>query len=179
MVKKGLDAQPVNTVQWVERSELKANDYNPNHVAPVELELLKTSIKLSGWTQPIVIRKNKTIVDGFHRWTVSADPEILELTDGKVPVVVVAEKMNKAEQICATIIHNRARGNHVIVPMTDIVRKLREKHNYEDEKIQKLLGMEQEEIDRLYDYRPMTEKGSQEEFSKGWVPDNKPREFDE
>ena len=39
--------------------------------------------------------------------------------------------------------------------------------------------MEQEEIDRLYDYRPMTEKGSQEEFSKGWVPDNKPREFDE
>ena len=46
MVKKGLDAQPVNTVQWVERSELKANDYNPNHVAPVELELLKTSIKL-------------------------------------------------------------------------------------------------------------------------------------
>ena len=39
--------------------------------------------------------------------------------------------------------------------------------------------MEQEEIDRLYDYRPMTEKGSQEEFSKGWVPDIKERAFDE
>ena len=173
------DKQPITKVEWIDRESLKANDYNPNRVAPTELELLKTSIKLSGWTQPIVIRKNKTIVDGFHRWTVSADPEIFELTDGKVPVVTVAEKMDKAEQICVTIVHNRARGNHGIIPMTEIVRSLKEKHKYTNEQIIELLGMEQEEIDRLYDYRPMTEKGSQEEFSKGWVPDIKERAFDE
>ena len=28
MVKKGKDNQPINEMQWVERSKLKANDYN-------------------------------------------------------------------------------------------------------------------------------------------------------
>lgn len=178
MVKKGKDNQPINQMQWVERSKLKANDYNPNRVAPTELELLKTSIKLCGWTQPIVIRKSFEIVDGFHRWTVSSDPDIAELTDGFVPVVFLEDAVDEAQQIAATIIHNRARGNHGIIPMTDIVRKMKDKHNYTDEELINILGMEQEEVDRLYDYRPMTEKGSQEEFSKGWVPDTGKREFD-
>lgn len=178
MVKKNKEQQPINSVKWIHRDELVANDYNPNKVAPVELELLKTSIKLCGWTQPIVVRKNHTIVDGFHRWTVSGHDEIKEITDGYVPVVYLDEMVDKAQQMCATIIHNRARGNHGILPMTDIVRTMKEEHKYTDEQLIELLGMEQEEIDRLYDYRPMTEKGSQEEFSKGWVPDIKGKDFD-
>ena len=86
--------------------------------------------------------------------------------------------VDKAQQMCETIIHNRARGNHGILPMTDIVRTMKEEHKYTDDQLIELLGMEQEEIDRLYDYRPMTEKGSQEEFSKGWVPDIKGKDFD-
>ena len=31
---KLLDAQPVNSVLWVERDTLNPNDYNPNSVAP-------------------------------------------------------------------------------------------------------------------------------------------------
>ena len=178
MVKQGKDKQPINAMQWIERSKLKANEYNPNKVAPVELELLKTSIKLSGWTQPIVIRKSFEIVDGFHRWTVSGDKDIFDLTDGFVPVVFLDEMVDEAQQMCATIIHNRASGNHGILPMTVIVRKMKEKHDYTDEQLIELLGMEQEEIDRLYDYQPMTDKGSQEEFTKGWVPDVEGREFD-
>ena len=95
-----------------------------------------------------------------------------------MPVVYLDEMVDEAQQMAATIIHNRARGNHMINPMTEIVRKMRNDHKYTDEKLQEILGMEQEEIDRLYDYRPMTEKGSQEEFSKGWVPDHGAREFD-
>lgn len=178
MVKQGKDKQPINAMQWVKRSKLKANDYNPNKVAPVELELLKTSIKLSGWTQPIVIRKSYEIVDGFHRWTVSGDKDISDLTNGYVPVVFLDDMVDEAQQMCATIIHNRARGNHGILPMTSIVRQMKEKHEYTDEQLIELLGMEQEEIDRLYDYTPMTDKGSQEEFTKGWVPDVGGREFD-
>ena len=178
MVKQGKDKQPINNMQWVHRTKLKANDYNPNKVAPVELELLKTSIKLCGWTQPIVIRHDNEIVDGFHRWTVSEDTDIYGLTDGFVPIVYLDKMVDDAQQMCATIIHNRARGNHGIIPMTDIVRKMKDKHEYTDEQLIDLLGMEQEEIDRLYDYRPMTEKGSQEEFSKGWVPDVEDRAFD-
>ena len=86
--------------------------------------------------------------------------------------------VDEAQQMCATIIHNRARGNHGILPMTGIVRKMKEQHDYTDEQLIELLGMEQEEIDRLYDCHPMTDKGSQEEFTKGWVPDVAGREFD-
>jgi len=172
------DNQPINNMQWVHRDTLKANDYNPNRVAPVELELLKTSIKLCGWTQPIVARSTNEIVDGFHRWTVSADEEIFALTDGYVPVVFLSEEVDQAQQMVATVVHNRARGNHMILSMTSIVRKMRDEHKYSDEKIMEMLGMEQEEIDRLYDFAPMTEKGSGEEFSKGWVPDVEGRDFD-
>ena len=177
MKRRDMAHQPINSFEWVDRDKLTANDYNPNHVAPVELELLKTSIKLCGWTQPIVARKNGEIVDGFHRWTVAGDKDIAELTDGQVPVVYLDE-IDVGKQMVATIIHNRARGTHGIAPMTDIIRKMKEDHKYTDEELQKMLGMEQEEIDRLYDYRLMTEKGSGSEFSKGWVPDTKPREFD-
>ena len=172
------DKQPINNMQWVHRDTLKANDYNPNKVAPVELELLKTSIMLCGWTQPIVARASGEIVDGFHRWTVSADEKIFGLTDGFVPVVFLSEEVDEAQQMVATIVHNRARGNHMILSMTSIIRKMRDEHKYSDDKIQEMLGMEQEEIDRLYDFAPMTEKGSGEEYSKGWVPDIKERDFD-
>ena len=114
----------------------------------------------------------------IHRWTVSGDTDISDLTNGYVPVVFLDEIVDEAQQMCATIIHNRARGNHGILPMTGIVRKMKENHNYTDKQLIDLLGMEQEEIDRLYDYQPMTEKGSQEEFTKGWVPDVEGREFD-
>ena len=46
---------PVECVQWVKADEVIANDYNPNSVAPPEMELLHTSIQEDGYTQPIVV----------------------------------------------------------------------------------------------------------------------------
>ena len=117
--------QPIDSVQWVDRNELEANDYNPNHVAPRELALLKTSILETGWTQPIVVLNDgKTIIDGFHRWTLSEDKEISRLTGGKVPIVIC--DVDSSHQILATIRHNRARGTHGIDPMASIVLRLLE-----------------------------------------------------
>ena len=36
---------PVECVRWVKAEEVIANDYNPNSVAPPEMELLHTSIQ--------------------------------------------------------------------------------------------------------------------------------------
>lgn len=44
-------AEPVECVQWVKSDEVIANDYNPNSVAPPEMELLHTSIQEDGYTQ--------------------------------------------------------------------------------------------------------------------------------
>lgn len=58
---------PLKNLHFVDREKLKANDYNPNKVSKENLELLKQSILTNGWTLPIVVRPDYTIIDGFHR----------------------------------------------------------------------------------------------------------------
>lgn len=166
---QGIASQPLMAVEWVDRNTLNPNDYNPNHVAPPELELLKTSILEDGWTQPIVARPDGTIVDGFHRWTVSADPKIGAMTEGKVPVVRVAHD-DPAHLRMSTIRHNRARGSHAVLKMADIIRDLIDSGGMTPEEVMRRLGMEDEEVERLYDRGGMLKRGSKEAFNGGWVP---------
>ena len=48
--------EPSSTLQWVDRTLVKPNDYNPNKVSKQNLELLTQSIFTNGWTLPIVVR---------------------------------------------------------------------------------------------------------------------------
>lgn len=61
---------PLSSLQWVDRDQLKPNDYNPNKVNRENLKLLVQSILTNGWTLPIVVRPDYTIIDGFTagRW---------------------------------------------------------------------------------------------------------------
>ncbi len=161
-------AQPIADVQWVKRETLRANAYNPNHQAPPEFELLKTSLLADGWTQPIVARKDGEIVDGFHRWRLSADKDVSAMTGALVPVVFLRD-VDPAHQMMSTIRHNRARGNHGVLKMADIVRRLVD-DGLSREEVESLLGMEGEEVERLYDSAGMTARGSQDAFNPGWVP---------
>ena len=52
------------------------------------------SILTNGWTMPIVIRPDYTIIDGFHRWTVSGREPLKTLLKNKVPVVIVDHNHN-------------------------------------------------------------------------------------
>jgi ParB-like chromosome segregation protein Spo0J len=167
----GADHQPVAAVQWIPREELRANDYNPNRVAPPELALLRRSILEDGWTQPIVIRGDREIVDGFHRWTVSSDPDVYALTDGLVPVVTLRDDLSPEHQRMSTIRHNRARGAHTVTKMADIVSELLEESGLADEELVNRLGMEIEEVRRLRDRGDMLKRGRAEEFGKAWVPE--------
>src|SRR4051812_12937003 len=45
---------PVSMVEWVHIDQIRSNDYNPNSVARTEMQLLATSIRHDGYTQPIV-----------------------------------------------------------------------------------------------------------------------------
>lgn len=139
---------PLGSLQWVDRTMLKANDYNPNKVSEDNLQLLIQSILTNGWTLPIVCRPDYTIIDGFHRWTVSGREPLLTMLGGKVPVVIVDHHGNKDEDIYGTITHNRARGTHLLEPMKNIVKELLDEGKTVPE-ISKQLGMKPEEIFRL------------------------------
>lgn len=148
---------PLASLRWVNRDQIRPNDYNPNKVSKQNLELLKQSILTNGWTLPIVVRPDGTIIDGFHRWTVSGQEPLLSMLEGKVPVVIVDHK-DHSEDIYGTVTHNRARGTHLLEPMKAIVKELLAAGKTTDE-IGKQLGMKPEEVFRLSDF-------SKEDFLK-------------
>ncbi len=168
---QGIEHMPLSKIQWLPREALHANNYNPNHVAPNELELLKVSLLEDGWTQPIVARTDNEIVDGYHRWTLAADPEIAEMTGGLVPVVYLRADLPMEHQMMSTVHHNRARGAHAVLKMADIVYDLLHREGLTYEEVMQRLGMEWEEVERLADRGGMTKRASKATFNQGWVPD--------
>lgn len=141
---------PLSSLQWVDRSLLKPNGYNPNKVSEDNLQLLVQSILTNGWTLPIVCRPDYTIIDGFHRWTVAGREPLLSTLGGKVPVVIVAHD-DENDDVYGTITHNRARGTHLLEPMKAIVKRLIDQGKTVEE-IGKQLGMKPEEVFRLSDF---------------------------
>lgn len=142
--------EPLSTLEWVDRTKLRPNDYNPNKVSKENLKLLTQSILTNGWTLPIVVRPDYTIIDGFHRWTVSGEEPLCSMLDGKVPVVKVFHE-DQSEDIYGTVTHNRARGTHLLEPMKAIVKRLLDEGKTVQE-IGKQLGMKPEEVFRLSDF---------------------------
>jgi ParB-like chromosome segregation protein Spo0J len=167
--------QPLDAVHWVTRDSITPNDYNPNKQPPPEHRLLKVSILEDGWTQPIVVFDDgkggkPVIVDGEHRWRVSAELEVAKLTGGLVPVVRI--KGDREHRMMSTIRHNRARGEHHVLPMAEIVRTLLDGGIDKDD-VQFLLQMEEEEVDRLAERAglPDVVARGNSDFNKGWVPE--------
>jgi ParB-like chromosome segregation protein Spo0J len=165
---------PVDFVRWVPASQVRGNTYNPNAVAPPELKLLAHSVASNGYTMPIVTHEDdegRVIVDGFHRSRVGTEFEaIRESVRGYLPVTQIrAERSDKASRIAATVEHNRARGEHRIDAMSDVVRMLYQA-GWRDEKIQEELGMEADEVTRLKQITGLAELFADREYSQAWEP---------
>jgi len=165
-------AEPVDCVQWVPADSVTANDYNPNAVAPPEMELLRHSVMEDGFTQPIVAWQRDDVievVDGFHRNRVGKECEdVRERIHNYLPVAIInAEREDRGDRIAATIRHNRARGKHKVDAMTEVVVELK-RRNWSPKKIGKELGMDQDEVLRLCQVSGLVEMFTDKEFSEAW-----------
>jgi ParB-like chromosome segregation protein Spo0J len=165
-------AEPVDCVLWVPADAVRANDYNPNTVAPPEMKLLEHSIVEDGYTQPIVTyaeAEGREVVDGFHRNRVGKESKVVrERVRGYLPVVTINEgRTDKGDRIAATIRHNRARGKHQVTGMSDIVIELK-RRNWSDAKIGRELGMDPDEVLRLAQVSGLAEMFADREFSEAW-----------
>jgi ParB-like chromosome segregation protein Spo0J len=167
---------PVDFIEWVGADHVVANDYNPNSVAPPEMELLRLSIAADGYTQPIVTNvedDQRIVIDGFHRNRVGKECEDVRATlHGFLPVVQIREAAQDREsRMASTIRHNRARGKHSVVKMTDIVLELK-RRNWSDSKISKQLGMDADEVLRLSQIGGLAEAFADRDFSAAWDVDD-------
>lgn len=162
--------EPVDCVLWVPNTTVVANDYNPNSVAPPEMQLLEVSILNDGYTQPIVTWEagdKREVIDGFHRNRVGKESEIVRSRVLGFLPVVTANKTDKGSRIASTIRHNRARGKHAVSAMTDIVIELK-KRNWSEARISKELGMDEDEILRLCQISGLADAFENDDFSKAW-----------
>lgn len=165
-------SEPVDCVLWIPADDVSANDYNPNSVAPPEMELLRHSVNADGYTQPIVSWFNDgayEVVDGFHRHRVGREcRDVRERIRGHLPLVVInADRQDRNDRIAATIRHNRARGKHRVDAMSDIVIELK-RRNWTDEKIGRELGMDPDEVLRLCQITGLAEAFQDQAFSEAW-----------
>ena len=164
---------PAYNVIAVPVEKIKANTYNPNAVAPPEMKLLYESIKEDGYTMPIVCYYAKVedlyvIVDGFHRYRIIKEhQDIYEREKGMLPVSVIEKPLD--QRMASTIRHNRARGNHDVDLMSNIVKELHELGR-SDEWISKHLGMDKDEILRLKQITGLAALFKDVKFGKAWVP---------
>lgn len=164
--------EPVDFVRWIKSDLVNANDYNPNSVAPPEMRLLEHSITEDGYTQPIVSWSRDNIfevVDGFHRHRVGKESATVRArVHGYLPAVVInSNREAKNDRMASTIRHNRARGEHKVESMSEIVVELKRRF-WSDEKIALELGMDADEVLRLQQVTGLAGLFKDAEFSEAW-----------
>jgi ParB-like chromosome segregation protein Spo0J len=164
--------EPVDCVRWIKSDLVVANDYNPNSVAPPEMKLLEHSISEDGYTQPIVSWSRDGIyevVDGFHRHRVGKESKVIQARiHGYLPAVVInGSQTDKNDRMASTIRHNRARGEHKVDSMAEIVIELKRRF-WDDERIAKELGMDSDEVLRLQQVTGLAGLFQDAEFSQAW-----------
>lgn len=165
-------SEPIDCVLWVQADQVEANGYNPNHVAPPEMRLLQLSIEADGYTQPIVAYGEDgryTVVDGFHRSRVGKEAKkVRERIKGYLPVTVIrSDRADVKDRMAATIRHNRARGVHGVIPMTDLVATLL-REGWTDSEICKELGMDPDELLRFKQNSGVAALFADHEYSRSW-----------
>lgn len=162
--------EPVENIQWIDCDSLKANHYNPNRVMNAEMNLIERSILKTGWIQPILVNKNLTIIDGFHRWTLSRlSTQLREKYHGKVPCAVL--DVSDAEAMVITVRINRAKGTHLAFRMSDYIKELIKTHKIPIDDLAKDIGATIEEVELLMKSDVFEHKNIDNwTYSEAWFP---------
>ena len=170
---------PINNIEWIDCEDLEANDYNPNVVYTPELKSLERNILTYGWIQPVICSKDGIIIDGFHRTMLTRESKKLrEKYKGKLPCVKF--DISRDEAMILTVRMNRAKGSHVALRMSAMVKELIDKHKWSNKDLAKEFGAPLAEIDLLYQDGVFKQRDIKNyKYSKAWYPQLKESETNE
>ncbi|HWQ18463.1 MAG TPA: ParB N-terminal domain-containing protein [Methanotrichaceae archaeon] len=161
--------EPTDLITWIKADAVKANSWNPNHVASPEMKLLELSIRKDGMTQPVVTFSDRgqiTVVDGFHRKRVCSEvKDIATRLHGYIPTTRLDASIT--DLVESTVDHNRARGRHTCNLMADLIKKLIQE-GCTDTEMQERLGMTAEEVLRLRQTAGAAKILRANEYARAW-----------
>lgn len=161
---------PCFNVEWYEASKFQANNWNPNRVLKAEYDILVKNIDALGWVQPIIANKDFVIIDGFHRWRISQDVDLIKKKyNGFVPAVIIDVDTKTA--MIYTIRMNRAKGIHASNGMQYVAKKLVNEFGMTKESLANELGMSDNEVELLLSDSVLKHKKSKDwKYNKAWYP---------
>tara|TARA_B100000287_G_C20425616_1_gene699351 strand:- start:267 stop:788 length:522 start_codon:yes stop_codon:yes gene_type:complete len=152
-------------MQTVKTRDLKPSDWKSVcYLVKPDYKQLTSSIQKYGILSPLVIIKDGTIIDGYHRWIIANELKIRD-----VPVVIV--EVDKIEAMMLHIDINRYRGIVVAKYLSRVLQKIYQSGKYGVNELRKKLGMTLEEFQILLDGSLVKmRKIKQHTYSPAWVP---------
>lgn len=162
---------PCLDVKMVARDMVVANNYNPNHVSPDKMELLKQSIIDNGFCYAIVTIWDADLmkyvaVDGGHR-RIICEPKWLDIDP--IPIIVLEHDIS--QRMAATIQFNKARGVHQCDLDAEVIRALVEQ-GLSDNEISTHIGIDEETIMRYKQLTGIAELFKNADYSTSWSVEN-------
>ena len=144
-----------------------ANAWNPNHVSPDKMDLLRQSILDNGFAFPVIAiwdaeLERFVVIDGFHRTTIGG-PAWLDFD--YIPVAVLDHDITK--RMAATVQFNKARGVHQVDLDAEVIRALIQQGLSEDE-ISVRLGIDLDTVHRYKQITGVAELFAHSEYSSSW-----------
>jgi ParB-like chromosome segregation protein Spo0J len=157
-------------ITTVKIENLRPADWRATYIFKPELRLLADSLADYGWTAPIVVRTDGTIIDGFSRWLIAqSDPRLKKMFGGEVPVVWV--DCDEAEAMIMHVRLNRARGQVIAKNLSRLLKRVARTGKWTEPDIQAAVRMSNDEFDTLIDGSLVKSRSLKEhEYSKAWVP---------
>lgn len=162
---------PCMNVKMVDRDMVITNNYNPNHVSPDKMELLKQSIIDNGFCYAIVTIWDEdlgkyVVIDGGHRWVICG-ADWLDINP--IPIIVLNHDIS--QRMAATIQFNKARGVHQCDLDAEVIRSLAEQ-GLSDAEISTHLGIDEETIHRYKQLTGISELFKNADYSTSWSVEN-------
>lgn len=129
--------------------QVEFNNYNPNEMTELAMELLQNSIKRNGFIFPISVKKNPAdpnkyvIVDGAHRFIA------LQKLGSEVVPAYVQDHLDETGAKVETIAMNKIHGEQDTIKLAEVIVDLRK--TMTDAEIQEKLGYTVTELDEFKD----------------------------
>jgi len=161
----------VISIEYVKPDQLVVPSWRATYVLRPEMLVIAASLSQHGFFEPIHVRRESgEIIDGSERYLIATNvPEILDISDGLIPVVF--HDVDQADAMMMHLQMNRGRSVVMATKVSMIIRALKRSGKYSNSDFDLMLCMRSEELSLMLDGSLLkTRKIPEHNYARAWVP---------